>query len=102
MDFKKEYQQEFAIDHEYELYVQAWEVYHKTADQIDGHIKYPITKDEYNLTRVAGKSAIKAQEDFMYMMGILKPCPKSSPESWKKWQQAKLEALRRLEPFRKS
>lgn len=96
MSFKREILGEFAIDHEYEQYLACWMVYHQTADQIDGHIKYPTCTEEYETVRLAGKLAINAQSDFMYMMGIKIPSPKYSPEGWKKWNAAKLEALRRL------
>lgn len=93
--FRREYLQECAIDHEYEMYLTAWTVYHQTADQIDGHIKNPRNVAELTLVRMAAKAATKAQEEYMYMQTGL-PCIGSDIKKSRKWHDAKLEAIRRF------
>jgi len=87
---------EFAIDHEYETYYKSWMVYHQTADQIDGHIKYPRDSAELYLVGLAARCAIKAQEYYLHQAGLSKPSISSSGETWSKWRDANREALRRL------
>lgn len=42
------------------LYVEAWLAYHRAADKIDGHIKSPGTKEEYDLIVMAQKAGREA------------------------------------------
>lgn len=89
--------QEFAIDHQYELYVKAWIVYHQTAHEIDGNIKNPQSTQDWVLVVRATREAVRAQARFMYDVGMVRPSSLvGSTEAFTKWNAAKLEALRRL------
>ena len=86
---------EYHIDHLYELYVKAWMVYHQTAHEIDGHIENPVTAAEWATTVRAMRTAVKAQTDFLLANCMIRPTSQERT-TYKKWNAAKQEALRRL------
>ena len=81
-----------SIDFEYQLYVDAWLAYHRAAQEVDGHIRRPWSSEDHKLIALAVKAGIHAQRMFLLRNGftysLIEP---------KKWQQAKMEALRILE-----
>lgn len=79
----------FVVDEEYETYVKAWGRYYYAADQIDGHIKYPQTKEENKLCRLAVIAGVDAMTAYLISKELRTPGYKD-----KKWQSAKREALR--------
>jgi len=85
----------FAIDREYETYVEAWVCYYQAADLIDGHIKYPQTSEETKTCRLAVLAGVDALTAYLISKGLRTPGYKN-----KKWQRAKREALRRSEKVR--
>ena len=89
--FRREYMCEYVIDHEFEAYVKSWEIYHKTADQLDGHIKVPRDIYDVKLMREASEAGQMAQRRYLMEKSIA-----SASIDKKKWQRAKQEALRRL------
>lgn len=97
MEYKRQYLTEWAIDHQLEDFVKAWAIYHQTAEEIDGPHFYPnqrrIPAHAKNLAVRLGAAAMNR---FMKDAGITRPNAIDDPEGWKKWQEAKLEALRRL------
>lgn len=81
---------EMPIDTEFELYLEAWLIYHRTADRIDGHIHFPRNKDEAELCSKAAKAASSARNQFMDEKRIV-------INDRSKWNAAKLEAVRTVE-----
>lgn len=95
--FRKEYLCEPALDLEFEAFLAAWEIYHRTADMYDGDIRSPRTPDEYKRVRHAAREGKLAQERYLTRVGGCGVPDLSNSETLKKWNRAKLEALRRLE-----
>lgn len=91
--FYKGYLNKYFVDVEFEFFVAAWEKYHIAANKIDGHIKTPRNLEERKLIGLAIKEGIEAQTRYLgfYITSDLKKN--------KKWQSAKLEALRRLKAY---
>lgn len=81
----------FEIDVEFELYYQAWIVYHTTANRIDGHIKRPRNKEELKLIQLAAREAQYMQKSFLKECGVL-----IYHVDRKKWNRAKLQAIRNI------
>lgn len=91
MNFRQEYLGEYVKDDLYEVLVEAWMAYHKAADKIDGHIRYPRDSYERRLVRMAAVAGTQARREVLEKAGI--PRHKIDKD---KWNRAKLEALRRL------
>ncbi len=71
--------------------VKAWMAYHSAADAIDGHIRAPATRDEFELCRRAAAAGRRAQLLTLEILGV-----KEREIPLDVWNRAKLEALRRL------
>lgn len=96
-EFKQEYLCEpFKLDPIEQLYLDAWLVYHRTADRIDGHIKQPRTDQESKTVHLAFVMGSKAKFDFLRENGVDPHSIDMSGKN-KKWQWAKMEALRIIE-----
>lgn len=94
--FKNEYLGEFPVDQEYEFMVQAWIVYHKAADLVDGHITVAQNDEERDLNVKAVLAGTHAMTRFA--IAHLTPTEiRNLRKNRKKFQSAKLEALRRME-----
>jgi hypothetical protein len=86
--FESQYLQQWPDDKEYEFYLEAWLVYRRAADAIDGHIKYPKNAEEQSTVSRAGREACIAQYDFMKSRGF-----DFRDRNAEKWQRAKMESL---------
>lgn len=86
-------------DKEMEVLVQAWMIYHQTADNIDGHIKAFTgyqNEEERNAIYRAAIMGANARNKYLQDHGLdagVYILNKRDP----KWTRANLEALRRLE-----
>lgn len=89
IEFEAQYQSEYYIDSEYEMYVLAWVNYHKVADLVDGHFEL----GSYAQRMSAGKAS---REGFKAMGDGVKFHAMQTEERKEKFNRAKSEALRRL------
>jgi hypothetical protein len=88
MEFKQMYLGTFEQDPRLETLIQSFLVYHRAADEIDGHIVYPVTKEERATCRKAFLAGQKAQEEYLQGLNIVVQI--GSDE----WNNAKKTALR--------
>jgi len=89
--FKQHYLGEYVIDQEFEVYVSCWMAYHRAADAIDGHILGSPRTSE--VAALVNKASLVGS----LMMHRAKLDNGLTIINKNKWQQAKMEALRRLE-----
>lgn len=82
----------FEPDQDHKRFLVAWTLYHEVANKIDGHIKYPRTREEYELCHKAMIAGHTAMKNFLGT-DLVRPQDK---EMLKKWNMAKLEAVRRF------
>lgn len=97
MKFEQMIHGEWKTDHEYEEFVRGWMAYHVAADEVDGHLP-PGHPDQYKLTKYAVRAGWEAMNRVLgfagsnpFMGGLMKNVERAT-----KWQNAKLESLRRL------
>lgn len=96
MQFKQEYMNALPpIDEQYELFVRAWTAYHEAAHRVDGHLP-PGHPDQAKLGHLAVRAGHEAMARHVPREVILDIIRRDDAVSYAKWQQAKLEALRRL------
>lgn len=81
-------------DHLFDLYLESWLIYYRTADSIDGHIKSPRNAHEAKLMNIAKRTSDKAQAQFLSRNGISNMYGITDRE---KWSNAKEEAWRTVE-----
>lgn len=93
--FEQQYLGEFAVDEEYELFVKAWMAYHEAAHYIDGHLP-PGHPDQSRIGHIAVRAGKDAMNRYVHESVIMDVMKKNDWKTWTKWQNAKLEALRRL------
>jgi len=92
MEFSRKILGEWIEDKEFELYVDSWMIYYRTADEIDGHIRFPRNVQEYAVCHIAASRGASAQRQFLLDAGV-----EIRNRNMKKFRKANLEALRRLE-----
>lgn len=83
--------QQWQLDPIYESFVEAWTLYHKAADAIDGHL--PL--GDYSLNRAAVLAGQTALKKYMDDIGLSIPSSLFNDDVTD-WNRAKIEALRRL------
>lgn len=81
---------EFHINERFELFLQAWLGYHTAANEVDGHISYPQTKQDHYVCSLAVRAGKQA------MLKHLGYTSYQNPEDKADWNQAKWDALRVL------
>lgn len=90
-EFEMQYLSKWHVDEEYELYLQAWQAYHKAANIVDGRLRNCF--ENLALTHMAVRAGTTALNDYLAEHHCIRPTYKEK-DSWKKWQAAKLEAAR--------
>jgi len=78
----------------YELFVKAWMAYHNAANSVDGHL--PPGHLNYKINRMAVQAGREAMNQYVHQDVIQDVIRKNDWKTWTKWQNAKREALRRL------
>lgn len=84
------------LDPLYEAFVKAWSCYHVAAYNVDGHIKHPCTREDWEMVHRAVKAGNHAMNDSLNESSLSKPSPYDNLQEYRMWQNAKLTALRRL------
>lgn len=95
MKFRQETLGEFKVDEEFEFFVKAWTAYHEAADRVDGGFPfaYPFRS---KFTHLAVKAGREAMAQIIHRDEVSRIMRRTDPVRYKKWQSAKLEALRRM------
>lgn len=83
----------FQVDHEYELFVKAWMAYHRAANEVDGHLP-PGHPEQRVLGRLAVNAGSEAMRNFLSSEQVTRI--RNDVISYKRWNEAKMESLRRL------
>lgn len=88
--FLREYMGEWVVDPLFETYLNSWLIYHRVANEIDGHVKHPQSISDIKLMN---KARIKAQRHQAYYLADNQIY--SFPRG-EKWRDANQEAQRLL------
>lgn len=80
----------------WDLFVAAWSAYHEAADDIDGHIRSPHTREEHRLCNKAALAGARAQKRVLEEAHYDSVQLLHDATANQIWHQAKLEALRKL------